>query len=134
MHKTKLYFAYGANINLESMAFRCPDATPVKPLMLRDWELVFYSHATIEQMSGAVAPGVLWKITPHCEQTLDIFEGFPTYYTKRTWNQDGLEFFFYEMAHFRQGHPSVQYIDNILEGYDQWGIKYDRYATNENFA
>ncbi len=27
----KLYFAYGSNINLEQMAFRCPEATVVGP-------------------------------------------------------------------------------------------------------
>ena len=37
----KLYFAYGSNINLDQMAHRCPDATPVGPVMLENYELLF---------------------------------------------------------------------------------------------
>ena len=37
----KLYFAYGSNINLEQMAYRCPDASVVGPVTLEGWELLF---------------------------------------------------------------------------------------------
>jgi hypothetical protein len=134
MTKSKLYFAYGANINIESMSYRCPYAEPVRTLMLRDWELVFYNHANIEHKKGAVVPGVLWDVTEYCEESLDAFEGFPLYYTKRTWEQDGIEFFFYEMGEFRNGTPSTSYLDNIQEGYNQWGITCDLYANNAIIA
>ena len=77
-----LYFAYGANMSIDAMAFRCPAARPVQTLCMRDWRLRFYSHATIEPCEGAEVPGVLWQITPECELALDIFEGHPVYYTK----------------------------------------------------
>ena len=36
-----LYFAYGSNINLDQMAFRCPDATVIGPVTLENYELLF---------------------------------------------------------------------------------------------
>ena len=104
------------------MASRCPLAKPLKPFELKDWELKFFSHATIEPNFGSSVHGVLWDLSPICEETLDIFEGYPTYYTKRLWDQDDEEFFFYEMELYRQGSPRQSYIDNIREGYDQWGL------------
>ena len=116
-----LYFAYGANMNIESMAFRCPAARPVQTLCMRDWRLRFYSHATIEPCVGAEVAGVLWQITPECEVALDIFEGHPVYYTKRVWQQDGQEFFFYEMQ-YPQGHSSPGYIKDIARSYGVWRL------------
>ena len=36
-----LYFAYGSNINLGQMEYRCPDASVVGPVVLEGWELLF---------------------------------------------------------------------------------------------
>jgi hypothetical protein len=83
-----LYFAYGANMCRDAMQFRCPDAQSRGAFLLRNWELQFYCHATIEPRSGSAVAGVLWALTPECEYSLDRFEGFPDYYTKRTWQQD----------------------------------------------
>lgn len=33
----KLYFAYGSNINLKQMAYRCPDAHMVCPVILENY-------------------------------------------------------------------------------------------------
>ena len=97
-----LYFAYGANMHPGQMNWRCPAAQAKGAFMLRDWQLEFYCHATIEPRPGAECPGVLWSLTAECEQALDHFEGWPYYYTKRTWIQDGVQFFFYEMNIPRQ--------------------------------
>lgn len=120
-----LYFAYGANIDPVAMSWRCPAAEPVGAFELRDWQLEFYSHATIEPSPGHSVHGVLWNLTKECEQSLDAFEGFPSYYTKRTWTQDGYWFFFYEMTDYKQGLPSSGYIHGIANGYDQWRLPQD---------
>lgn len=117
-----LYLAYGANMHPGHMEWRCPNALAHKAFILRDWELRFYSHATIEPRKGAQVAGVLWEITPDCEKSLDVFEGFPYYYTKRTWFQDGVQFFFYEMADPKSGTPSQGYVQDIADSYDFWGI------------
>ncbi len=36
-----LYFAYGSNINLNQMAYRCPAAEVVGPMVLNDYKLLF---------------------------------------------------------------------------------------------
>jgi len=117
-----LYFAYGANMHPGQMEWRCPKALAKGAFVLRDWELKFYSHATIECKKGAQVAGVLWEITPDCEQSLDAFEGFPNYYTKRTWIQDGIQFFFYEMTSPKSGKPSESYVLDIAESYAFWQL------------
>ena len=79
-----LYFAYGSNINLEQMEQRCPDAQVVGPVTLKNYELRFrgYGFATIAPKRGSVVHGLLWKLTPACEQALDRYEGYPRHYIK----------------------------------------------------
>jgi len=117
-----LYFAYGANMHPGHMSWRCPGAQAQGAVVLRDWELKFYSHATIEPRPGATVAGVLWEITEACEQSLDAFEGFPHYYTKRTWRQDGVQFMFYEMTSPKSGRPSEGYVMDIAESYSFWQL------------
>ena len=106
----------------DQMAWRCPNALAHRAFILRDWELKFYNHATIEPKKGAETAGVLWTITDACEQSLDAFEGFPSYYTKRTWIQDGVQFFFYEMTDPKSGRPSPGYIQDIRDSYEFWQL------------
>lgn len=117
-----LYFAYGANMHPGSMHWRCPKAMANRAFILRDWELKFYSHATIEPKKGAKVAGVLWEITDDCESSLDVFEGYPTYYTKRTWIQDNTQFFFYEMTDLKSGRPSEGYVSDIRDSYEFWQL------------
>jgi gamma-glutamylcyclotransferase (GGCT)/AIG2-like uncharacterized protein YtfP len=132
----QLYFAYGANMHPEQMSWRCPNAQAKGAFMLRDWQLELYSHATIEPRTGEEVPGVLWEITLDCEKSLDVFEGFPYYYTKRTWLQDGIQFFFYEMTDPKSGRPGSGYVDDLKESYDFWRIdrQYLRRALHDTVA
>ena len=78
-----LYFAYGSNIDLEQMVRRCPAAQVVGPVTLENYELAFRGSgfATIVPKKGGVVHGLLWSITPLCEQALDRYEGYPRHYT-----------------------------------------------------
>ena len=76
----QLYFAYGANINADDMAWRCPKACPVGAFELRNWQLELYCHATIEPKQGSSVHGLMWELTEDCERSLDVFEGYPSYY------------------------------------------------------
>jgi gamma-glutamylcyclotransferase (GGCT)/AIG2-like uncharacterized protein YtfP len=132
MLETNLYFAYGANLHPGQMEWRCPKAQARGAFILRDWELKFYSHATIEPRKGAQVAGVLWEITEACEQSLDAFEGYPSYYTKRTWIQDGTQFFFYKMTSPKSGRPSPGYVADIRESYEFWCMPTDALLTALN--
>ena len=127
----RLYFAYGSNINLTQMSRRCPDAEVVGPVTLPGYELLFRCGlATIEPKEGATVPGLLWKLTPLCEKSLDVYEGFPRLYDKRdvtVRDSGGLEFavMAYVMVpgpFLQPGVPSGAYFQGILDGYRQVGL------------
>ena len=65
----QLYFAYGSNMDLKQMDFRCPDAQVVENVRLMDYRLTFCGGrrrngvATIFPEEGSYVDGVLWKIT-----------------------------------------------------------------------
>lgn len=126
-----LYFAYGSNINLDQMSYRCPDAQVVGPVMLEGYELLFRrgGFATIAPKEGETVTGLLWSITPGCEQSLDRYEGYPRFYDKRMVTvRDGegrsLSVMAYIMdERFREPMlPSTSYYNGILEGYRQNGL------------
>jgi len=86
--KTKIYGAYGSNMNLEQMAQRCPSAKVVGTDSLEDYKLTFRGKykgvANVEACEGNTVPIVLWEITEDCETALDMYEGFPSFYVKKT--------------------------------------------------
>ena len=77
-----LYFAYGSNLDLEQMAQRCPDALLVGPVTLQNYELQFRGSgfATVAPKKDCVVHGLLWKLTPSCEQSLDRYGVSPPLY------------------------------------------------------
>ena len=50
-----LYFAYGSNINLDQMRYRCPDASVYGQAVLDNYDLRFRGSgvATVEPKEGA---------------------------------------------------------------------------------
>ena len=47
MKNKKYYIAYGSNLSVEQMAYRCPDAKIAGQAVLAGWELLFRGCATI---------------------------------------------------------------------------------------
>lgn len=84
--KTKLYGAYGSNMNLEQMSRRCPKAKVIGAGILEDYKLTFRGKykgvANIEPCNGKQVPIVLWEIVEGCEEALDLYEGYPNLYVK----------------------------------------------------
>lgn len=118
----KLYFAYGANLNQDSMSWRCPDARPVRRAYLDDWELTFSGVASIRPAQGCRVPGALWEITPSCEQSLDRFEGWPTLYRKRWVHINGQQAMVYVMNYDDPEPPAGSYLETIEQGYRDWHL------------
>ena len=118
----QFYFAYGANLSVDSMAWRCPRAQPVSAFYLHDWRLELHCHATIRPSPGDSVAGALWRITADCEASLDAFEGYPVYYGKQIIQQDGIEFMVYVMNEPLRGQPSSGYVDLLAEGYQDWQL------------
>ena len=134
MTEGTLYFAYGSNINLDQMAYRCPAAEVVGPVVLENYRLLFRGNyrgsgvATIAPRKGGKVHGLLWKITPACERSLDAYEGWPTLYGKQSVtvrDRAGQELSVMAsvMDLFREPAELSQYYYNgILEGYRQNGL------------
>lgn len=124
---SKLYIAYGSNLNLAQMASRCPSATIYAKGFLNNWELVYRgsntnSHATIIRKPKSTVPVIVWKIQPADEYYLDIYEGYPHYYFKKDImvyiNGKKRKAMVYIMDETQMpGRPSKQYINTIRQGY-----------------
>ena len=134
--KDELYFAYGSNINLRQMEQRCPNAELAGPVTLENYELQFRGNsrmcgvATIVPKEGSSVPGVLWRLTPACEKSLDIYEGYPSLYDKQ-WvtvkNKAGrdIQVMAYVMTNEKTrpfSPPSLYYYNGIREGYKSFGF------------
>jgi hypothetical protein len=83
-----LNLAYGSNLNLEQMAYRCPTAKIYGRGMLLDYQLLFKgrednAYATIEPKRGSKVPVLVWELQPEDEKALDYYEGYPRFYEKK---------------------------------------------------
>ena len=129
----KLYLAYGSNLNLEQMAYRCPAAKPAGTSELKDYRLLFRGAyggavATVEPCDGKSVPVLLWEITPTDEATLDRYEGFPYLYRKETikvkLGVKTVSAMVYIMNDGRDINPPGRYYYNIIrQGYLDCGFE-----------
>lgn len=118
-----IYMAYGSNLNMKQMEYRCPDAEPLGHMMLPDYKLVFRGVADIVKCSNSRVPVGLWSITKECEAALDEYEGFPVMYRKSYVQLiSGKKALIYQMNSKNIRVPSEHYFKVILEGYDDFGI------------
>ena len=123
-----LYFAYGSNMNKEHMLERCPNAIPIRPLELPDWELCFRFVADIQPNEGESVYGALWSITPECIKTLDTYEGFKEsgkgLYKKlelKVPKCRGYSMMVYWMDSELLYPPEETYLESIAQGYMDFG-------------
>ena len=130
----KLYIAYGSNLNLKQMKYRCPTAKLVGKGVVENYELQFKgmphcSYATIAPCIGKSVPVALWELQPRDEKLLDRYEGYPAFYYKkdiklqykgiRTGKRRTINAFAYIMHEDRPiGVPSIYYMKTCLDGYD----------------
>ena len=124
-------------MNLNQMAFRCPDAQVVDTVRLEGYRLAFcmngggHGVATILPEPDSFVDGVLWRISERDEQSLDLYEGFPRLYGKEPVTvvyPDGLkrEVMAYTMnSPYKDvpALPSKSYLEGILNGCRQNGIE-----------
>ena len=85
--QTKLYLAYGSNLNLRQMAHRCPDAELLGYTYLENTRLIYRGslsgyYLSIEPARGNRTPCGVFRITPQDERSLDRYEGYPELYGK----------------------------------------------------
>lgn len=72
-----LYFAYGSNIDVDSMTLRCPTAKRIGRARLDGYELFVArsGYLSIRGCESSVVLGVVWEIDEDAERALDDYEG-----------------------------------------------------------
>ena len=81
----KFNIAYGSNLSVEQMAFRCPDAIIAGKAVLHDWKLAFGRHATIEPCPGSEVPVLIWQISEEDESRSTGTRDVRSITTRSTW-------------------------------------------------
>ena len=131
----KLYVAYGSNLHLDQMSYRCPDATIYGAGVLKNYELTFWGNwgrngvATVLPKSGTDVPVGVWEISARDERNLDVYEGWPRLYRKEDIEvtmEDGsvVTAMIYIMNEngMRDTYPSESYFNTIATGYESFGF------------
>lgn len=148
----KYYLAYGSNLNIKQMAYRCPNAKPVGKAVIKGYQLLFKgsktgAYLTIEKAENSSVPVAVWEVTDDDEKRLDVYEGCPNFYYKTemevTIKRRKVKAFVYIMHENRKiGIPSASYVSTCAVGYSDFGfsLKYlenalnisERWYKNEN--
>lgn len=121
------YLAYGSNLNVEQMKYRCPNALRMGKIMLQDYELEFRYYLTIVPKKGASVPIGVWMVDEDDERRLDYYEGYPTFYRKEyvdiEIHNQKVKALVYIMNDVRSVMaPSKVYLETCAEGYDNFDM------------
>ena len=135
--KTKLYFAYGMNTNRDEMAYRCPSAVALGRAVLPGYRFEFKSFATIIPSPKEQVEGVLWTITEADELALDILEGYPEFYDKKTVSVEYNGQSYIAMTYImnprgKEYAPTDGYYSMVSEGYQTFGLSQQQLLDAKN--
>jgi len=131
----KLYIAYGSNLNILQMRYRCPDAKPYASGLINGWKLVFRgsktgSYCSIIKSPDDAVPVGIWEISEKDEKNLDLYEGYPRFYSKKyvtlrtiTGEKHAMIYIINKTA--RPGVPSKRYIEVCKQGYKDFNLPLD---------
>lgn len=137
MDKKKYYLAYGSNLNVRQMRYRCPSARIVGISVIKNYELLYKgsktgAYLTIEPKKNGLVPIAVWEVTADDEKRLDIYEGCPNFYYKKevrlsvklaNGDVKKLDAFVYIMHEERSlGVPTLAYVRTCEEGYSNFGF------------
>ncbi|MGI6383224.1 MAG: gamma-glutamylcyclotransferase family protein [Tissierellaceae bacterium] len=131
----RLYLAYGSNLNVEQMKYRCPTAKIYGKGMLRGFRLLFKggrenAYLTIEPFKVGKVPVVIWDIKSKDEIALDRYEGYPSFYYKddmevelETGEVVTAMVYIMTKERVRLNLPSRNYLAVVKEGYKEHGFR-----------
>ena len=83
----KYYLAYGSNLNIRQMRYRCPGAKPIGITVITDYELLYKgsktgAYLTIEPKKNSIVPIAVWEVTENdpCLLATAILDSFSLFY------------------------------------------------------
>lgn len=127
-----LYIAYGSNLNIRQMAYRCPFAAPVGVSEIKGYELRFRgsrsgNYLTIEPEPHGKVPVAIWAVSGEDLKRLDTYEGYPHFYRREYCKvkvkgkyQKAIVYIMNDGRSY--GPPSNAYMATCLEGYKDFGF------------
>ncbi len=124
----KYYLAYGSNLNIAQMKYRCRNAVKVGVSVLHDFELQFWKYLTVVPSPGNDVPLGVWLIDEVAEGRLDSYEGYPHTYRKEEIEFDlngkkekGIIYITNEGVRSITP-PNDDYFETCLQGYRDFGF------------
>ena len=132
-----LYFAYASNLSKEYMMSRCPNATAVKKVALKNYKLVFNELADILQHDEDHVLGALYVISKQDLEELDRLEGYPDLYDRiivEVEDENGGKYdaFAYSMVEKNLENPPEHYYNILLEGFKDWDLSLEQLEKAKN--
>ena len=132
-----LYFAYASNLSKDYMLERCPNATPVKKAVLKDYKLVFNELADIVQHEDNHVLGAIYVISKQDLVELDRLEGYPDLYNRiivEVVDEDGVKYdvFAYTMVEKILSSPPEHYYNILVEGFEDWNLPLETLELAKN--
>ncbi len=129
----RFYLAYGSNLNLRDMSYRCRKAIPIGSTVLMNYRLVYkgsadgYAYLTIEPSKDSLVPVGIFNISFFDELRLNKYEGYPELYYKEHFpinigNKEAKALIYIMKDNFDYHLPNDQYIDTCMMGYDYFGF------------
>lgn len=149
------YLAYGSNLNVKQMKYRCPNAKRIGKATLNGYRLMFKgvegcAYLTIEKDENFEVPLGVWEVNEEDMKSLDIYEGYPNFYYRKEFqielirddgdkeNIAGIAYIMWEKN--KLGSPRDSYLQTCSEGYKSFGFDrkylidaYD-YSTNKKHS
>jgi hypothetical protein len=128
---SRLYFAYGSNLDEQQMEERCFTAAIYGLAYIEGYQFVINGRgvASISEKPQGIVEGVLWTITPSDERLLDWYEGVPSgYYMKDclmvTDKTSGgmVEALVYISTDSDLGQPRPGYLERIIRAAEHHGL------------
>lgn len=129
----KYYLAYGSNLNLHQMSYRCCNAKAIGSIELNNYRLVYkgsrdyLAYLTIEPNEGSMVPLGVFEVSSRDVNCLDEYEGYPTFYSKcyipiKIGKKVKNALIYVMNDQFDYNIPSVRYINTCIEGYNDFGF------------
>lgn len=122
-----LYVAYGSNLNVQQMSYRCPGATIAFTGYLNKLEITLQGkpHRILcdrQRQKGSRVPVAVWNIDNKNEKALDLYEGYPRFYRKKNvfvqlkngTRKKAMIYLLPDSA--TVGKPSNRYVETVLQG------------------
>ena len=130
------YFAYGANLDKDSIRTLCPESKPRFTATLPNYKLVFVGWsrqwrggvANIKGFRGEKVLGGVYEISDRDLRRLDSHEGYPGGANRLNVNvfpEDGepvQAVTYIKTGQAEETQPSSQYLSLMQQGYRDWGL------------